>query len=118
MIREHLAQYMGSCYHGSQEFANSLLTRTGPIDCLPHKYNCKDGYLWSHSCWHLKAQLEAAGLVCHRPQFTPQEAERFIGAGEPSWHHPGRFLCHKRPSSRFDAAAPRHKRSTSRVELG
>ena len=30
--------------HGSQEFANSLLTRTGPIDCLPHKYNCKDGY--------------------------------------------------------------------------
>ena len=56
-------------------------------------------------------------LVCHRPQFTPQEAERFIGAGEPSWHHPGRFLCHKRPSSRFEAGAQRYKRSSSRVEL-
>ena len=79
---------------------------------------CKQrDHLWSHSCWHLKAQLEAAGLVCRRPKFTPQEAARFIGAGEPSWHHPGRFLCHKRPSSRFEAGAQRYKRSSSRVEL-
>ena len=65
-------------------------------------------HLWSHSCWHLKAQLEAAGLVCRRPKFTPQEAARFIGAGEPSWHHPGRFLCRKRPTFREEVAGLRN----------
>ena len=70
---------------------------------------CKQrDHLWSHSCWHLKAQLEAAGLVCRRPKFTPQEAARFIGAGEPSWHHPGRFLCRKRPTFREEVAGLRN----------